>query len=143
MIDGFLVVAVVAGSRLMAVNLDREAVDVDGGIADATVAVARAFEMPMRPFEQGTPYGLVIGFAGGQPIDEPGLRGLAGHALVENFFARPVPRGHLDRRIMGEPVQVILMDLAQSHGVDSFPQKFDTLVTDAVSSSGVDQLIGE
>jgi hypothetical protein len=99
--------------------------------------------MPMRPVEQGAPHGLVIGFAGGQPIDEPGLRGLAGHALVEDFFAGPVPGGHLDRRIMGEPVQVILMGLAHGHGIDSFPQQFDTLVADTVLLAGVDQLIGE
>ena len=143
MIDGLLVVTVVAGPRLLAINLHRETVDVDGGVADAAVAVAGAFDMPMDPVEQGAPHGLEIRLAVGQPIDEPGLSGLAGQALIEHFFAGPVPGGHLHGGIMGEPIEIILIGLSQGHGVNSFPQQFDALIADAVLLARIDQSIGK
>ena len=80
---------------------------------------------------------------GVQPTHRSRLRRLTGHALVEHFFAGTVPRGEFDSWIMCKSIEIILPCVSHRHGIDSFSQEFDRLITHKILPSRINELIGE
>src|SRR6056297_1076915 len=141
MVDRLLVVAVVAGSMLLAVNFDGKAVDVDGGLFDA--AASRSDDVSLNTISQSVSDRFEIALLSGQNADQAGLSGLACQSLVGDLVSPAVPNGSPKGRIMGKPVDIILSGTTDSHGKNTFTNQFVDAVSNAVGSSGVADVLGD
>ncbi len=131
MIDRVAIVAVVGGARLLAVDLNRKAVDVDRDASRFVVAAAGA-EMPMATLGQAVAQCCTIRRAVGEDVDQPRLRRLTGQTLVERLLAAAVPNGQLHRRIVRQAIGVVLCGVAHRQRVNTLTQQLDQFVADQI-----------
>ena len=140
--DLFVIVAVVLYSRLGAVGLNRQAVDVDGD-PPRGVVVAGGPQVTARPIGQRLPQSLGVGFVVSQGREQPRLRGLAGQPLLLHPLARPIPSGQPHGRIVGQLVYVVLGVVALGHGIQAFAEQFHQGIADVIGMATVVELGGQ
>ncbi len=142
MVDRIAVVAVVCRARLMAVHLDRKAVDVHRDVPRGMVA-AGGPQMPLARLAQRIAEGRQIAAGARQDVDQPRLRGLAGHSLVERLLAGTVPGGQLHRRVVSQAIGVVLSTVAEGQGIHPLAHQLDQLIPNQVLPAWIMQPSGQ
>jgi hypothetical protein len=139
MIHRGMIMAVVGGPRLIAVDFQGKAVDVDRAPPHRVIA-ARP-QVPLDPICQGPSHHLQIVPHVGHHVQQPRLRGLARQPLRQHLLARTIPGRHPHRRIMGQPVEIVLGPIAQRQAIDPLPQQLRDPIADQVLVPWVGQLL--
>lgn len=130
MIHGPLVVTVVSGSVLLAVNFIGKAVDVDRRVCD--VASSRGDDMILNPASQAVSHGFQIGRIASKYTDQTRLGWLICQSLVNNLIAIAIPDSCTKRRVMSEPIDIVLGRVSNGHGKDAFTNEFIDLVANPI-----------
>lgn len=83
-----------------------------------------------------------IGRASGEDVDQTGLRWLTCQSLVNNLIAIAIPDSGTKRRVMSEPIDIVLGRASNGHGEDAFTNELIYLVANPIGPPWVLNVLG-
>jgi hypothetical protein len=132
------VVAVVRPTRLVAVDLDGERVDVQCAAEDLA-PLAGGPLVACDPLRQRFAHSLEVGLDARNTSQESPIRRLAGQAFVDHLGPGPVPDGHLHRHVVGHGVGVVLVGVAEGKRVDMLAEQFSLRIAGGFLVAWIDE----